>query len=285
MNHTWLKRLIRSNPRRKAKLQKARLSWPTVLQTGDQGRLMLLSSHQHTFPTTIKLKVTLRPHLVDHQDLQGKVIFEGDPQAPVFLYKDCGGDHQRVYGRCKSIDVILDQGPDLAEGSQLATSVGSSLYSKPFFHLASNVEEVQGVIDHAVVNLRNKRPTIYPYGGFLAPEGAVGDALFMTLSRGRETTHLRVFTYQYLRERGIMPGGANPKGYAFEQVDLTDRRTLLPLYQLIKEGDITSELSLQFGDVQWVQSYVSESFSRFPGTLKGELILRKQALPQERRGP
>lgn len=168
--------------------------------------------------------------------------------------------------------------------SEIAFSItpGNILYSKEFYICTASILDVQSVIDQRIVNQESGRKHIYPYGGYLGPDGPMGDTLYMTVSSDVSSTKITLHTHQELIQKGINPL-VDDRMYAFQGIDPSQRHKILPLMTLIEEGGIKTENKITIGDQAWVQTYQSESLIRKEGTYEAILTFKRNGKPTIKR--
>jgi hypothetical protein len=280
MLHRWINRLVKSDQRRQQLLRKPRLSWPSLLQTNDQGTLKGIALSSIKFPERMRIKIKARPNMIKDLTVTGKTSMDDRHCAPTFLYQQLDGHPLRVYGRCASIDLVIQEwhsADNVTVQAQLSKSIGDILYTKEFYTCTEPVDDPHTVIDQQIVSPVTKRRHVYPYGGYLGPEG-IGEPLFMMLSCNEGQTKVNMFTYKGLMEQDMSPfekGGF----HIFPGVDPKERHKILPLEKLIQYGEISTEMNLELDQDTWVQNYQAESLTRKDGTYEGILIFRKNGKP------
>jgi hypothetical protein len=283
MLNRWINRLVRSNERRRKLLRKPRINWPTLVQTGANGKLHTVCGH--SFPERIQIQVELKPTLVSHKEITATVNVDAHQCVPMPIYQHLDGDRQRLYGRCSSIDLMIKGWHAIdneSRGIELTQQSHKVLYTKDYFTSSTSILDHQTVEDHRIVNAGSKRKHIYPYGGYLGPDGIVGDALYMTLTANEALTKNNIHSYEGLLAQRINLFEVNHL-YGLHSVDPTERHKILPLMHLIKQGEIPCELTTHAGDETWIQTYQSESFVRKDGTYESTLTLRRTGKPILRR--
>lgn len=283
MLNRWIHRLIRSERRRHQLLRKPRVAWPSVIQTGCQGRLQLV--YRQSFPDRINIQVELKPEVIPHKDLTACASLDAHQCLPTPIYAQLKGDLRRVYGRCLSIalnvkdwHVIKGEKTDL----ELDKPFRTTLFTKQFNTVSTSIVEPLTVVNHQVVHRISGRQHIYPYGGYLAPEGDIGDALYMMITSGKQETTLNILSYSEVLEQNI--NLFNPSGLIAPQfIDPAQRQKILPLNLLIQQGEIECRLiSTCQEDEEWVQGYVSESLVRKEGSYEAFITLRRKGKPEIR---
>jgi hypothetical protein len=283
MLNRWIHRLIRSDVRKHKLLRKPRVEWPSILQTGCQGRLQLI--HRQVFPQRITIHVDLKPTLIAHKDLTATASLDAHTCLPTPIYSQLNGDLKRVYGRCSSIVLIVKDWNAIKGDTtdlKLDEPFQKTLYTKEFFTVSSSIIEPLTVVNHQVVNQVTHRQHIYPYGGYLGPDGEIGDALYMTVSSGKRDTTLNIHAYSDLQEQAI--NLFEPAGLcAPHHINPFERQKVLPLSQLIHQGEIECRLICAVDDEEtWIQRYQSESISRKEGTYEAFITLRRKGKPEIR---
>lgn len=280
----WLNRLTTPHRLPKYNAHKSRQLWSSILHAGGQGKLTHRYSSKQSFPNYIKLMVTLHPIMVTDRTVTAEVQLDEYLSQPTPIYQQLKGDALRIYGRCARIDLLLKEWIAVGEGdvSRLTLSIepGQRVFSKPFYTVTEPIQAHQTVIDHRCIDAETRKVNIYPYGGYLAMDGVVGDALYMTVSAGDTGTNINVHHYSELCERGIHPfelSGA----HSFQCE--ADPLRALPLLTVIETGHVTSELQTIITEDVWVQTYQSESLVRKDGTYEAVLTLRRQGSPTKRR--
>jgi hypothetical protein len=279
MLNRWINRLVRSDERRRKRLRKPRISWPSLVQTGSGGKLQVVC--RHSFPERLCIHVALKPTLVLHKDITATVNVDAHQCSPTPIYQRLDGDRQRIYGRCSSIDLVIKAWNAVngdSSGIELTQHSNHILYTKEYFTCSTHIIDHQTVEDHRIVNAVSKRKHIHPYGGYLGPDGSVGDALYMTLTPNEAETKINIHSYEGLLEQRINLFDLNPM-YGLPSINPAERHKILPLMHLIQRGEIPCELTTQVGDDRWIQSYQSESFVRKDGTYEGTITLRRTGKP------
>jgi DNA-directed RNA polymerase subunit H (RpoH/RPB5) len=219
--------------------------------------------------------------MVFQKEITAPVSLDDHQCLPTSIYQHLNGNRQRTYGRCASIDLIIKKwhaiGDDI-QGIELTKKNNKPFYTKEYFTCTADIIDHQTVINHTVVNAHSKRKHIYPYGGYLAVDGRLGDALYMTLSSDVTHTKINIHSYQALLDQYINVFDSNSI-YAHQFIDSSERHKILPLKYLIEQGDIPCELTTKTGDDTWVQTYHSESFVQKDGTYEGILTLGRKGKP------
>lgn len=283
MLNRWINRLVRSEERRHKLLRKPHITWPSLVQTGSGGKLQILC--RHSFPERVQIQVELKPTLVACKGITATVNVDAHQCSPTSIYQQLDGDRKRLYGRCSSIDLVIKAwyAADCeTQGIELNQHKNQILYTKEYFTCSTRIVDQQTVENHRIVNVVSKRKHIHPYGGYLGPDGSVGDALYMTLTPNDAETKINIHSYEGFLEQQINLFDLNPM-YGVQSINPAERHKILPLMHLIKQGEITCELTTQVGDDTWVQKYQSESFVRKDGTYEGTLTLRRTGKPTLRR--
>lgn len=283
MLNRWINRLVRSNARRRKLLQKPRISWPSLVQTESGGKLHAIC--RHAFPERVNIHVELKPTLVQNKEITATVNVDAHQCVSTPIYQQLDGDLKRIYGRCSSIDLVIKDWNVVnseSHGIELNQYKNQILYTKDYFTCGTHVVDHQTVENHRIVNAISKRKHIHPYGGYLGPDGVIGDALYMTLTPNKADTKINIHSYEGLLEQRINLFEVNHM-YGLDSINPTERHKVLPLMHLIKQGEIPCELTTQFGDDTWIQTYQSESFVRKDGTYEGTLTLRRTGKPTLRK--
>ena len=283
MLNRWINRLVRSEERRRKLLRKPRVSWPSLLQTGSNGKLQSLC--RHSFPDRLQIQVDLKPRIVPHKEITATVNVDGHQCISTPIYQQLDGDRKRLYGRCSSIDMVIKAWHAVGSestGIKLTQPSNKVLYTKDYFTCSTSIVDQQTVENHRIVNAASKQKHIYPYGGYLGADQDVGDALYMTLTPNESETKINIHSYDGLLEQSINLFDMNSL-YGVHCINPTERHKILPLMHLIKQGEIPCELTTQVGDETWIQAYQSESFVRKDGTYEGTLALRRVGKPTLRR--
>ncbi len=284
MLNRWINRLVRSEERRRQLLRKPRISWPSLLQTGSNGKLQSLC--RHSFPERLHIQVELKPTVLAHKEITATVNVDAHQCSPTPIYQQLDGDRKRLYGRCSSIDLVIKAWNAVdceSTGIELTQPSKQILYTKDYFTCSTSIVDHQTVDNHRIVNAASKRKHIYPYDGYLGPDAQVVDAMYMTLTPNEAETKINIHSYGELLEQRINVFDVNQL-YGVQSINPTERHKILPLMHLIKQGEIACELTTQVGDETWIQSYQSESFVRKDGTYEGMLTLRRTGKPTLRRG-
>jgi len=282
MLNQWINRLVKSESRRKRLLRKPRIAWPTVLHTGDHGTLKGLSLQHGVFPERIQLQIELRPNMLTQLSITAQSSLDTHECLAVPIYQQLAGNQQRIYGRCESIDLILKGWNAVKEEMAhltLSSPIGSLIYVKEFYTCPRSIVERNTIVDHKIVNVDTRRKHIYPYGGYLSPDGIMGDVLYMTLSFSEGHTVIHTHTYSDLLHDHINPFEEDGI-HTFTDIDLKDRHKILPLNKLIEYGELMTCVNLMIGEDIWTQSYQSESFIRKDGTYEAIIIFRKTGHPK-----
>lgn len=281
MLNQWINRLVKSESRRKQLLRKPRITWPTLLHTGDHGTLKGLPLQHEVFPERIQLQIELRPNMLTQLSVTAQSNLDTHACSPVPIYQQLTGNHQRIYGRCASIGLIVKGWHAVKDETvhlTLSSPIDTAIYVKEFYTCNQSIVELNTVIDHQIVNAATRRKHIYPYGGYLSPNGVIGDAVYMTLSSSEGNTMIHTHTYNDLIRDHINPFEEDGK-HVFTNIDLQDRHKILPLTKLIEYGELTTHINLTIGEDIWAQSYQSESLIRKEGTYEATLTLRKIGQP------
>lgn len=283
MLNRWINRLVQSEDRRRKLLRKPRITWPSLLQTGANGKIQAL--FRNSFPERLHIQVELKPTIVSQKEVTATVNVDTHQCLPTPIYKQLDCDRKRVYGRCSSIDLVIKGWHAVgceSSGIKLTQSCNKILYSKDYFTCSTDIIDHQTVENHRMVNAVSKRKHIHPYGGYLGPDGSVGDALYMTLTPNETETKINIHSYDGLLEQRINLFDVNSM-YGVHSINPTERHKILPLMSLIKQGEIPCELTIQVGDETWIQAYQSELFIQKDGAYEGELTLRRKGKPTLRK--
>lgn len=283
MLNRWIQRLIRSESRKHKLLRKPRLAWPSLLQTGNQGRLQVL--YRQSFPDRIKVHVELKPTLIAQKELTACVSLDAHQCLPIAIYSQLNGALQRVYGRCSSITLNVKEwnavGGEKSD-LELDDQFKKIIYTKEFFTVPTSIVEALTVVKHQVVNKISNRKHIYPYGGYLGPDGDLGDALYMTVTSGEKETKINLHSYtslQYQQINLFEPSGV----FETKEINPQERHKILPLQLLIQHGEVRCELVASLEGEHWTQAYQSESLIRKERTYEAVLTLRRTGKPELRR--
>lgn len=282
MLHQWVNRLVKSEYRRKQLLGKPRISWPSLLHTGEHGTLKGLSLHRESFPERIQIQIELRPYMVTDLSLTAQSNLDTHESSPTFIYQQLSGNVLRIYSRCSRIDLIVKEWEPIKtekpENLKLSSPINTALYAKEFYTCNQSIVEFNTVIEHEIVNSITQRKHIYPYGGYLSLEGEIGETVYITLSSNEGKTTLHTHTYSELIRDHLNPLAENTT-HVFSDIDPAERHKILPLNKLIEYGEISTYLNLKIGEDVWSQNYQSESMVRKDGTYEATLTLRKTGKP------
>jgi hypothetical protein len=283
MLNRWIHRLVRSEARKHKLLRKPRVAWPALLQTGDQGRLQIL--YRKSFPDRIKIHVELKPTLITQKDITACASLDAHECLPTSIYAQLNGDLHRVYGRCSSIALnVKDWHAVLGDKTELELErpFKKTLYKKEFFTVPTSIVEPLTVVNHHVVNHMTKRQHIYPYGGYLGPDGEIGDALYMSVTSSKRETTINIHSYSQLQQQEI--NLFEPSGLiATKHINPQERQKILPLQVLIQQGEIECRLiTTHDQDEPWIQGYQSESLIRKEGTYEAFITFRRKGKPEIR---
>lgn len=257
LNH-WVSRLVKSPKRRRKLLKKRTPAWPVLIQTGDQGRLKPLNLGRDLFPELVKVRVKLRPKVVQAASLTSQVCLDGVKYEKISIYSGQDSRDLWRYGRCESVDLIVERFENSDKSSvSFDAKVDGVLYRKSYPVCSEDIVDSQKTIQHRVVNATTQKEQLYPFGGFIhsSGNGGLGESVYASFSVHHNRTHLQLYRHDELRRKGATFSQDDVNySYAF---DTDDVHKCQSLEHAMVSGAVSIRGATKLDEDTWEQRYVS----------------------------
>jgi hypothetical protein len=225
---------------------------PERVTTSGSFSLKLPSACRLSFPNELTVEVCIRPQIVD-RSFTVQVILDQVAAQPVSAYET--KDPIAYYGRCESLNLDVESCTFSDHALILdRPQKGGRLLSYFFQTLRNSVVEHQIIRDREVVNSVTSKKNVYPYGGYVGKEGAIGEPVYMMCSVDRDQTRLHLFRYSDLVKKDM---DLNDGSY-FVCGDLSPQS----LESYVGGGGVDLPIRATINDQSWTQRYGSYEIRR-----------------------